>query len=41
MATIQVSVDDSMKATADSLFSSLGLDTATAVKMFLVAAIDH
>ena len=41
MATIQVRVDDSMKAAADSLFASLGLDTSTAVRMFLVAAIEN
>ena len=39
MATIQVRVDDSTKAAADSLFSSLGLDTSTAVRMFIAAAI--
>ena len=39
MATIQVRVDDSMKAEADSLFSALGLDTSTAVRMFLAAAL--
>ena len=41
MATIQVRVDDGMKAKADSLFSSLGLDTSTAVRMFISAAIDN
>ena len=39
MATIQVRVDDGLKAEADSLFSSLGLDTSTAVRMFLAAAL--
>ena len=38
--TIQVRVDDRLKDTADSLFESLGLDTSTAVRMFLVAAIE-
>ena len=38
--TIQVRVDDELKDSADSLFSSLGLDTSTAVRMFLVASID-
>jgi len=38
--TIQVRVDDRLKESADSLFSSLGLDTSTAIRMFLVAAID-
>jgi DNA-damage-inducible protein J len=41
MATIQVRVDDSTKNAADSLFSGLGLDTSTAVRMFLAAAIEH
>jgi len=38
--TIQVRVDDKLKDTADLLFESLGLDTSTAVRMFLVAAIE-
>jgi len=38
--TIQVRVDDRLKDSADSLFNSLGLDTSTAVRMFLVAAVD-
>jgi len=41
MATIQVRVDDSTKKAADSLFIGLGLDTSTAVRMFLAAAIEH
>ena len=41
MATIQIRVDDSMKASADSLFASLGLDTSTAVRMFISAALEH
>ena len=36
--TIQVRVDDQLKDSADSLFTSLGLDTSTAVRMFLVAS---
>ena len=39
MATIQVRIDDDMKTAADSLFNNLGLDTSTAVRMFLSAAI--
>jgi DNA-damage-inducible protein J len=39
MATIQIRVDDNIKAAADSLFDSLGLDTSTAVRMFLSAAL--
>ena len=41
MATIQVRVDDSTKAAVDSLFSSLGLDTSTAVRMFLMASLEN
>ena len=37
--TIQVRVDDSLKDTADLLFESLGLDTSTAIRIFLSAAI--
>jgi DNA-damage-inducible protein J len=38
--TIQVRVDDKLKDSADSLFISLGMDTSTAIRMFLVAALD-
>ena len=41
MDTIQVRVDDSTKTSVDSLFSSLGLDTSTAVRMFLMASLDN
>ncbi|MCL2192590.1 MAG: type II toxin-antitoxin system RelB/DinJ family antitoxin [Treponema sp.] len=41
MATIQVRVDDGTKAAADSLFSSLGLDTSTAVRIFLAASLEN
>jgi len=41
MATIQVRIDDNMKADADSLFSTLGLDTSTAVRMFIAAALEN
>jgi DNA-damage-inducible protein J len=37
---LQVRLDDKLKAAADSLFSSMGLDTSTAVRMFLTAAIE-
>ena len=40
MATIQIRVDDRVKMAADSLFNSLGLDTSTAIRMFLSAAIE-
>jgi len=41
MATIQVRVDDETKSAVDSLFSSLGLDTSTAVRMFFKASLDN
>jgi DNA-damage-inducible protein J len=41
MATIQVRIDDNIKSTADALFSDLGLDTSTAVRMFISAAIEN
>ena len=39
--TIQVRVDDQLKDSADLLFSSLGLDTSTAIRMFLVASMEE
>ena len=41
MTTLQITVDDAMKQNADQLFGSLGLDTSTAIKIFLRAAIEH
>jgi DNA-damage-inducible protein J len=41
MATIQVRVDNNTKAAIDSLFSSLGLDTSTAVRMFFAASLEN
>ena len=41
MATIQIRVDDSTKSAADNLFGSLGLDTSTAVRMFISAALEY
>jgi len=38
--TIQVRVENRLKDSADSLFESLGLDTSTAVRMFLISAIE-
>jgi len=38
--TIQVRVDEQLKDSADVLFSSLGLDTSTAIRIFLVASIE-
>ena len=41
MATLQVRIDDTLKNNSDALFSSLGLDTPTAVRIFLTAAVEH
>ena len=41
MANIQVRVNDELKSQADMLFTSLGLDTSTAVRIFLTAAIEN
>jgi len=41
MATIQVRVDSNTKTAVDTLFSSLGLDTSTAVRMFLAASLEN
>ena len=36
--TIQVRVDDQFKESVDMLFTSLGMDTSTAIHIFLNAA---
>jgi len=41
VATIQVRVDDNVKERADSLFVSFGLDTSTAVRIFLFMALEN
>ena len=41
MATLQIRVDDDTKKKADVLFTGLGLDTPTAIRIFLAAAIDN
>ena len=38
-STIQVRVDDDIKTKADVLFKYLGMDTTTAIRIFLVQAI--
>lgn len=38
---IHVSVDDSLRKDADTLFSDLGLDTPTAIRIFLKQAINR
>ena len=40
-STIQVRVDDDIKAKADVLFKDLGMDTTTAIRIFLVQAIEN
>ena len=37
---LQVRLDDKLKSDADNVFSSMGLDTSTAVRMFLTAAVE-
>jgi len=37
---LQVRIDDRLKAAADSVLASMGLDTSTAVRMFLTAVIE-
>ena len=38
--TIQVHVDERLKDSVDQLFASLGLDTSTAIRMFLVTSVE-
>ena len=38
-STIQVRVDDDLKAKSDELFKELGTDTTTAIRMFLIKAL--
>ena len=38
-STIQLRVDDELKAKSDELFRDLGTDTTTAIRMFLTQAI--
>lgn len=38
MTTLQISVDENLKRDSDALFAGLGLDTTTAVRIFLNAA---
>ncbi|GHU77184.1 hypothetical protein AGMMS49992_24350 [Clostridia bacterium] len=40
MATLTMRVDDSLKRDVDKLFRDIGMDTATAVRMFFVAALN-
>lgn len=38
MAVLQIQVNDELKRNSDELFTDLGLDTSTAIRIFLVAA---
>jgi DNA-damage-inducible protein J len=37
--TLQIRVDDDVKAAVDSLFASMGLDISTAIRMFFFASL--
>lgn len=39
-STIQIRVDDDLRAKSDSLFKKLGTDTTNAIRMFLVQAVE-
>ena len=41
MTTLQIRIDNEMKQNSDALFSALGLDTPTAVRMFLASALEN
>ena len=41
MTTLQLRVDEKVKQKADSLFNSLGMDTSTAIRIFLNSAIEN
>ena len=41
MATLQIRIDDILKQNSDALFAGLGLDTPTAVRIFLTAAQEY
>jgi len=37
---LQVRIDENLKTAADNVFSGMGLDISTAVRMFLIAAVE-
>lgn len=41
MATLQLRVDDELKEKSDKLFQSLGMDTSTAIRVFLKFAVEY
>ena len=40
-ATIQVRVEEDLKTKSDQLFKDLGMDTTTAIRIFLTQAVAH
>ena len=41
VATLQIQIDDVLKQAADNLFMSFGMDTSTAVRVFLNMAVEN
>ena len=41
MSALQIRIDDKLKADSDALFASLGMDTSTAVRMFLTMSVEN
>ena len=41
MTNLQIRIDDNIKKRADELFLSLGLDTQTAIRIFIQQAIEN
>lgn len=41
MSTLQIRVSDELKAQADEVFTSLGMDVSTAVRIFLTLSVEH
>lgn len=41
MATIQVRIDSDLKESAEELFDEIGIDTATAIRLFLKQCVNH
>ena len=41
MATIQLRIDETLKKDAETLFNNMGLDTATAIRLFLKQSVNQ
>lgn len=41
MSTLQIRVSDELKAQAEEIFTSLGLDVSTAVRIFLTMSVEN